>query len=185
VVAESILEVEALRFLSEEEVASPSERGERLRILALGEYDVETDRLLLQFVSRSLADLDAEVAYRPHPSRPIDMGALPTGVSVSEHFSLAQALCASDVVVAMNTSTAVLAAQAADRPIVMVRDGRVLEGTPVRASSVAALLSPDGQLDVATLGLAMRSRAVSEPDLRQHVDPTLPRWRSMLESLAR
>jgi surface carbohydrate biosynthesis protein (TIGR04326 family) len=185
VVAESILEVEALRFLSEEEVGTPNEKRKRVRILALGEYDIETDRQLLQFVSRSLADLDVEVAYRPHPSRPVDAEALPAGVSLSVDSSLAQALCASDVVVAMNTSTAVLAAQAADRPIVMVRDGRVLEGTPVRASSVAALLSPDGQLDAATLGRAVRSRSVSEPDLRQHLEPTLPRWRSLLESLAR
>jgi surface carbohydrate biosynthesis protein (TIGR04326 family) len=184
VVAESILEVEALRFLSEEEVRPLSERRERVRILALGEYDVETDRILLQFVSRSLADLDAEVAYRPHPSRSIDMGSLSTGVSLSAHPSLAQALSDCDVVVAMNTSTAVLAARSADRPIVMVRDGRILEGTPLPASCVSALMSPGGHLDPGALDLAARSRAVSEPNLRQYRDPSLPRWRSLLDSLA-
>ncbi len=187
----AIVKVEALRFLP---LASTTPTTSNMRtdaftkqrVLVFGEYDALMCAKQLQLLEElvPLARDNYTFTFRPHPSSPILKGNLPNGVSLSEALTAGKDLAECEVVLCSNVSSASLAANLKCIPILMFRDGRVLNGSLLIAGPTMKYVS-DAADAIAALGeiaLGGSPRSVDQV-YPLHLESGLIRWRALLDSL--
>jgi len=131
-----IVKVEALRFLSRASTATTaSYKRAEVRVLVFGEYDALMCAIQLQLLEElaSMVSDNYTFTFRPHPVSGIRQWNLPLGVSLSRALSVGKDLAECDVVICSNVSSASLDASLIGIPILMLRDGRVFNGSPLIA----------------------------------------------------
>jgi len=190
VAPERLASVEALRFESGSVIAKHwgSEAGDLsspLRILMLGEYGAamsERQLAVLMELTQLIPD-DAVLTFRPHPGGKVRPELLPQGVQLSQGGKINLDLDACDVVIASNVSNAALDACLRGVPVLMQRDGRVLNGTPVpREADVRMVTSA---VDIANALSNIKSAdwvSTITPESVFNLDPNLSNWRTLLSS---
>ena len=180
---ECVVEVEAVRFLRDESWDEPHrERRIGPRVLVLGEYDKESNAVLAEFLKASdLAPL--EVVFRPHPSCAPDELGLPDYVAISKRPGLQSDLAACDAVIASTTSSAVKAVAKLRIPIVLVRDGSLLDGSDID-NAAHIRVSPATVANSSLLEDAeamLKHMNVEHAD--QHFDHNLDRWKRLIRGM--
>ena len=187
----TIVKVEALRFLlhsslvqgasDKRTAAFPSQR-----VFVFGEYDPLMCAKQLQIL-RELAPLVGDKCsfiFRPHPAKQILQESLPTGVSLSGVHTAGKALAECDVALCGNMSSASLDANLRGIPILIFRDGRVFNGSPLIAGPGIKYVNDAAEV-VAALGeLSFDGRPIfMDQTYSMYLDSGLPRWRILLDSL--
>ena len=178
-----VVEVEALRFLGTEfELEVPLVTNEPARVLVLGEYDLQTHNNVLSLIMKS--DLpDVQVVLRPHPSRSVARETLPEVIELSSETSLIQDLSRCDLVIATTTSTAIQAVVTSRKPMILIRDRSVLDGTNIDVASYFPL-SSQARISRALIDKALTVGTVTEYGKGdQHLDAELGRWKNWIGSI--
>jgi len=188
----AIVKVEALRYLSPTPTSSfaPNKRTDtfaKQRILILGEYGSLMCARQLQLLEElvPLTKNSWEFMFRPHPSNPILQGSLPVGVSLSERLRVGDDLAECDVAFCSNLSSASLDASLMGIPILMFRDGRGFNGSPLKDGPSVKYVN-----DVTDMAEALEDFWVDgEPRSRTQIYPfyldhDLQRWRALLASFS-
>ena len=186
-----IVKVEALRFLSRTSItAHTSSNGSGVlisqRVLVFGEYDdlvcAKQLRILEELVP--LVGNKCVFIFRPHPAKSFLQERLPTGVSLSEAHAPGEALAECDVVLCSNVSSASLDANLRGLPILMFRDGTVMNGSPLDPESSVVYVNDAAEVSAALenieLGGQSRPSGQSYP---MYLDTKLPKWRALLDLL--
>ena len=187
----TICKVEALRFLMHSSIvkgasvkrtaAFPSQK-----VLVFGEYDPLMCAKQLQIL-RELAPLVGDKCsfiFRPHPAKQILQESLPTGVSLSEVHTSGKALAECDVVLCSNMSSASLDANLRGIPILIFRDGRVFNGSPLIAGPEIMYVNDAAEVAAALEELRVDGRPLfMDQTYSMYLDSGLPRWRTLLDSL--
>jgi surface carbohydrate biosynthesis protein (TIGR04326 family) len=188
----AIVKVEALRYLSLTATTSfaPNKRTgtfNKQRILVLGEYGSLMCARQLQLLEElvPLTKDSCEFMFRPHPSNPILQRSLPVGVSLSERLRVGDDLAECDVAFCSNLSSASLDAGLMGIPILMFRDGRGFNGSPLNDGPSVKYVN-----DATDMAKALEDFSVDgEPRSRTQIYPfyldhDLERWRALLDSLS-
>ena len=178
-----VVEVEALRFLgTESEVEVPLVTNDPARALVLGEYDLQTHNNVLSLVMKS--DLqDVQVVLRPHPSRSVTRETLPEFIELSSGTSLIQDLARCDLVIATTTSTAIQAVVTYRKPMILLRDRSVLDGSNIELATYLPL-SRHARISRALIDEALTVGTVAKyGNCDQHLDAELGRWKNWIGSM--
>jgi surface carbohydrate biosynthesis protein (TIGR04326 family) len=183
--------VEALRFLSLTSTTATTSKNRtdavpNQRILVLGEYDALMSAKQLQILEElvPLARDNYAFTFRPHPASPIMQGALPTKVSLSEAHTVGDDLAKCDVVLCSNVSSASLDASLIGIPILMFRDGRGFNGSPLIAGPSVTYVNDGAEIIAALRELELSAEPRSlETVYPMYLDSDLSRWRVLLDSL--
>jgi len=191
----TIVKVEALRFLSGASIRTVSTVASHVqtvecsgpRVLVFGEYDASMCAKQLRILSE-LAPLVGDkcaFTFRPHPAKQILHGSLPTGVSLSEAHTAEEALAECDLAFCCNISSASIYASLMGIPILIFKDGRLLDGSPLIAGPsvlhVNDVADVIGVLENIELGVESSSSAQIYP---MYLDRDLTKWRALLYPLA-
>ena len=187
----TICKVEALRFLLHSSIVKGASVKRTAafpgqKVLVFGEYDPLMCAKQLQIL-RELAPLVGDKCsfiFRPHPAKQILQESLPTGVSLSEIHTAGKALAECDVVLCSNMSSASLDANLRGIPILVFRDGRVFNGSPLIAGPEIMYVNDAAEVAAALEELRVDGRPLfmDQTDL-MYLDDGLPRWRTLLDSL--
>ncbi len=187
----AIVKVEALRFLSHNSTTADAS-GNRTaastsqRVLVFGEYDPLVCAKQLQILEELvlLAGDKCAFTFRPHPAIPILKESLPTGVSLSEAHTGEEALAACDLALCSNVSSASLTASLMGIPILMLRDGRVFNGSPLSPGSSVVFVNDSAEVIAALEKIEPSGEPRSaHQNYPMHLDSGLTKWRALLDSL--
>ena len=187
--ASAIVKVEAMRFLSRIPMAavvsdSRTHTFTGQRVLIFGEYNALMIAKQLQILEE-LAPFAGDkytFTFRPHPGKPFLKKSLPSGVSLSEAHPTREALAECDVTLCSNVSSASLDAIFEGIPTLILRDGRVLNGSPLKAGPSVMYVNDAAEV-VAALGkLNFGPGARStEQQYAFYLDRDLTKWRNLLD----
>jgi len=187
----TIVRVEALRFLLHSSIVKGSSVKRTAafpsqRVLVFGEYDPLMCAKQIQIL-RELASLVGDkyaFTFRPHPAKQILHESLPTGVSLSEVHAAGQALAECDVALCSNMSSASLDANLRGIPILIFRDGRAFNGSPLIAGPEIKYVNDAAEVAAALGELSFDGRPLfKDQTYSMYLDSGLPRWRTLLDSL--
>ncbi|MDE0973882.1 MAG: hypothetical protein OSA11_02175 [Candidatus Nanopelagicales bacterium] len=187
----TIRKVEALRFLSRNSTTADSSRNRTdaftsRRLLVLGEYDVLMCAKQIQILEELVLSAEEkwDFSFRPHPANPIAPESLPFGVSLSQAFTMREDLAKCHVVFCSNVSTAALDANLQGIPILMFRNGRLLDGSPVNAGPSVTHVNNAAEIAAALRELDFDARPRSiDRTYSLYLDGGLTKWRALLDSL--
>jgi surface carbohydrate biosynthesis protein (TIGR04326 family) len=187
----AIIKVEALRFLSRVSTtaAASSSRTDAFtgqRVLIFGEYDTLMCAKQLQILEElaPLAGDKCAFTFRPHPANSFSKESLPSGVLLSEAHTSREALAECDVALCSNVSSSSLDASLMGIPIVMFRDGRLFDGSPLFAGPSVIHVNDAAEVAAALGKLNFDGRARSmDQTYSMYLDSGLTKWRALLDSL--
>jgi surface carbohydrate biosynthesis protein (TIGR04326 family) len=176
-----IVEVEALRYMHLSE--TQPERGppsEKLRVLICGDFLTSTTRTMLRWLRSAASRLPVNhsLTFKPHPAYPLHAGEYADIQLQSSDKPLSELLDDCDVVFASNITSAALDAYLRGVPVVQMLDGRTFNFSPLREMRVVHYVR--GEQDLAPALIQAARTPQSPPMTYFHVDPALPRWRSLL-----
>lgn len=178
-----LVAVEALRFMQlsslEKRPAAPRVDGP-LRILALGEFQSSNVRNMLDWLDEAVAEFPprTEITFKPHPACPVMPKAGSPIKPSDSHATLSDLVDNCDVVVAGNTTSAVLDAYYRRIPIIQLADGNQLNLSPLKGLNYAAYVCSAAELKNKLIGLHGAGESAAETYF--YLEPDLPRWRELL-----
>jgi surface carbohydrate biosynthesis protein (TIGR04326 family) len=182
-----IVKVEGLRFLSRASTATTaSYKRAAVRVLVFGEYDAQMCAKQLQLLEElaSMVSDNYTFTFRPHPVSGIRQWNLPVGVSLSRALSVGKDLAECDVVICSNVSSASLDASLIGIPILMLRDGRVFNGSPLIAGLSVTYVNEAAEVISALSDLESGGGGMPfENKYPMYLDSGVTRWRHLLDSL--
>ncbi len=186
-----IVKVEALRFLPLASTTPATVNKRTLactkqRVLVFGEYDALMCAKQLQLLEElvPLARDNYTFTFRPHPSSTILKENLPSEVSLSEALTAGKDLAECEVAFCSNVSSASLDANMIGIPILMFRDGRGFNGSPLIAGPTIRYVIDAADVIAALDELALDGSPSSVDQVyAMHLDSGLTRWRALLDSL--
>jgi len=175
-----VAQVEALRFMSKTNTKSASrsisalEVGRSRRRLVLGDYSRETTEELVDLVCGAHVgfDEDYEIAFRPHPLAVVRDRDLMATATAALHSSLHEQLAECNVVVAPDTTSAVLSALLAGKPVCLV-------SAPQSLNFMQQLPGTTLLRNEAELGQFLDSPTSTQGEdllAQLNLDQSLPRW---------
>ena len=188
----AIVKVEAMRYLSPTATTSFATNKRtgtfaKQRILILGEYESMMCAKQLQLLEE-LAPLTKhswEFMFRPHPSNPILQGSLPVGVSLSKRLRVGDDLAECDVALCSNLSSASLDASLMGIPILMFRDGRGFNGSPLNDGPSVKYVNDVTDMAEALEGFWIDGEPRSRTQIYPfYLDHDLQRWRALIGSFS-
>ena len=186
---------EALRFVGEFGEPTQARRAGleagRFHLLAVGEYDhgyASDQRRMLREIDAlaKRADVRVSITWRPHPAAVGAASDLPAGTVVDQASALPDLLAACDLALVGDFSSSVLLARSLAVPVAVLLPARTLSSDVLGGQSVAGTVtSADELLDllVAAAGRDPDRPAGDGIDGIFHLDPALPRWRSILSQI--
>jgi surface carbohydrate biosynthesis protein (TIGR04326 family) len=122
--------------------------------------------------------------FRPHPANSFLKESLPSGVLLSEAHTSREALAECDVALCSNVSSSSLDASLMGIPIVMFRDGRLFDGSPLFAGPSVIHVNDAAEVAAALGKLNFDGRARSmDQTYSMYLDSGLTKWRALLDSL--
>ena len=190
--ASAIIKTEALRFFSHIPMVavvsdSRTQAFTGQRVLIFGEYNALMCAKQLQILEKmaSFAGNKYTFTFRPHPAKPFLKENLPNGVSLSKAHTSRAALAECDVTLCGNVSSASLDAIFVGIPVVILRDGRVLNGSPLKAGPSVMYVNDAAEMAAALgkLEFGAGARSTEQP-YAMYLDPDLTKWRTLLDPLA-
>ena len=186
----TIVRVEALRFLFQSSTAQGTSDKRAAdfpcqRVLVFGEYDPLMFAKQLQVLEEliPLTGGKCSFIFRPHPAKPLLQESLPNGVSLSEVHTAGKALAECDVALCSNISSASLDANLRGIPILLFRDGRAFNGSPLIAQSGIKYVNDATEVAAALEELNLGGSPIfMEHTYSMYLDSGLPKWRTLLGS---
>ena len=175
---ESVHEVEALRFSTPGECRYVDGIG-KISMLVIGEYDLACSLGMLSMV-RNLPAQGVRVAFRPHPTAMIPPIYKSPDIEFTENTSLLDDLASCQLVLCMNTSTAVLVASELGIPILLALDGNILDGGMLAQDQVSRALPVTESLTAATLEEVLGMRSRPHAGIVKNRDTEWSGWRGWL-----
>ena len=185
-----IIKVEALRFLSLDPAAgaASSNRNKkfaRKRILVFGEYDAFMCARQLQILEElvPLAKDSYAFRFRPHPADLILQRSIPAGVSLSKALSVREDLAECDVALCGDVSATSLDANLEGLPVLILRDGRGLNGTLLSPGPSVRLVNDATDVLYALEQIDFGSGRISgDETYPMYLDIGLTKWKALLTS---
>ena len=186
---EMIRDVEALRYIDSSQLANLIAESEpdalRTKIVVLADYDLSMALQQAEFANVIARDLSSEmdIVFRAHPSTPLPNSVLDDAVHLSNSGPVSHDLKSAKLAVCSAVSSARVDCLLAGIPVLVLLDPRFLDG-----SMAGSWSSSNKFVDLATLKLASRESigsAVLPPKDVMHLDPSLPRWRTLLHEIRR
>jgi surface carbohydrate biosynthesis protein (TIGR04326 family) len=186
----TIVRVEALRFLSESSTVQGASKKRTAafpcqRVLVFGEYDPLMFAKQLQVLEEliPLTGGKCSFIFRPHPAKPLLQETLPNGVSLSEEHTAGKALAECDVALCSNISSASLDANLRGIPILLFRDGRAFNGSPLIAQPGIKYVNDATEVAAALADLNFDGSPIfMARTYSMYLDSGLPKWRTLLGS---
>jgi len=157
-----------------------------LKILIIGEYDHSTSVKQLQLIAELItwATQKYLLTFRPHPVSQIRDFNLPEGVSLSRTFSIDDDLAECDAVFCSNVSSAPLKANLLNKPVLMFRDGRSFNLSPLTPGHSVTFVNQASDLAAALAELDQNGRSMATNQIFPFfLDESFGRWHAILNSL--
>lgn len=181
--------VEALRYLQTTTTTARLKlRNEfnRLELLALGEYDPCLAARQVDLLNNLVeaCDQDLRVTYRPHPSSVSLLAALDGRIRLSSSSEISLDLAESDLAFCSSVSSAAVDALLAGVPVLVFRDGSVLDGQVSGVQVFGSVTNAGELINAVHSFISNDSVKQSQGESCFLLDAELPKWTRLLSSLA-
>jgi surface carbohydrate biosynthesis protein (TIGR04326 family) len=180
--------VEALRYMVSVETPDcrkTTDGSEVVGILALGEYDPRLATTQIELLNRLMEARAPSVGitYRPHPSSPAPLATLDGRIRLSASSGIAFDLVGSDLAFCSNVSSAAVDALLAGVPVIVFRDGSVLDGQIAVAPGNMSVTNAEDLIKAVDRFIAHGPNGQNRVEEVFYLDTELPRWTRVLSSL--
>lgn len=182
--------VEALRYMrgsetpARERKKTPKE-PDSVNLLALGEYDPRLAATQIELLNKLIEARSSSVriTYRPHPSSLTPLAALDGRIRLSASSGIAFDLVGSDLAFCSNVSSAAVDALLAGVPVIVFRDGGVLDGQIAGALGNMSVANAEDLIKAVDRFIAHGTNGQNRVEEVFYLDTELPRWTRVLSSL--
>jgi surface carbohydrate biosynthesis protein (TIGR04326 family) len=185
--------VEALRYLhlgkdAAEDAATAPRRDLPVLLVATDLLDSNT-RMQMDFMTHALQQLPGKfrVVVKPHPASDFGAERFPAWQSQVDRSQLGQLILRADIVFSSNASSAGVDAHLSGKPVLTLVDGARFNFSPLRGCDGNTFIaSPEELVRALETFLAARQSGGAERSGARgaaqyfHLDPALPRWKSLL-----
>ena len=181
--ANSLVEVEALRYLDLPRLAAARPTGAGARVIILGDVIPDSMRSLLSNLEGALKLLPAgyRFALKLHPLYAVDLAEYP-GLSVERTTEpLERILGDFDIALSANGTSAAVDAYQAGMPVIIGLNGADLNLSPLRGEPGVSFAGTPEELAQALRAAGRTPAAAPSRDEFFLLDPKLPRWRRLLK----
>jgi surface carbohydrate biosynthesis protein (TIGR04326 family) len=180
--------VEALRYIVSSQTADfpfTDNESEVVGLLALGEYDARLATTQIELLNKLVEARSASVriTYRPHPASPAPPATLDERIRLSASSRIAVDLAENDLAFCSNVTSAAVDALLAGVPVIVFRDGSVLDGQIARAQGNTSVTNAQDLIDAVDRFITHGSGEHARLDEVFNLDAGLPRWARVLSSL--
>ena len=187
---DELVDVEALMYLdarrTDTDRDAPTARGP-LRLLVATDFMPEATARQLGLLAEALPRLGARVQVTVKPHWRAHLPALPAGVRLADGSAdLATLIAEADALYVSTITSASLDAVLAGLRVVQCLDPGSFDLSPLRGDARVATVRSGGELAEALERLAAdprpaRDASGADADALLHLDPSIPRWRSLLD----